>query len=47
METALENSIYISDKTKAKVEQLINDAGLDDTHFLRVSVVGGCSGFYG
>ena len=45
METALENSIYISDKAKAKVEQLIADAHLDDSHFLRVSVVGGgCSG---
>jgi iron-sulfur cluster assembly protein len=45
METALENSIYISDKAKAKVEQLIADAQLDDSHFLRVSVVGGgCSG---
>ena len=45
METALENSIYISDKAKAKVEQLIADSQLDDSHFLRVSVVGGgCSG---
>jgi iron-sulfur cluster assembly protein len=45
METALENSIYISDKAKAKVVQLFNEADLDDTHFVRVSVVGGgCSG---
>jgi iron-sulfur cluster assembly protein len=45
METAVENSIYISDKAKAKVEQLINDSQLDDSYFLRVSVVGGgCSG---
>lgn len=45
METALENSIYISDKAKLKVEQLVHDAQLDDSHFLRVSVVGGgCSG---
>ena len=45
METAVENSIFISDKAKAKVEQLIRDSQLDDTYFLRVSVVGGgCSG---
>lgn len=45
METALENTIYISDKAKAKVEQLIRDSQLDDSYFLRVSVVGGgCSG---
>ncbi|MCC7029421.1 MAG: iron-sulfur cluster assembly accessory protein [Chitinophagaceae bacterium] len=45
METAVENSIFISDKAKAKVEQLIHDSQLDDTYFLRVSVVGGgCSG---
>lgn len=42
-----ENSIQISDKAKAKVLQLMADAGVtnDDTYFLRVSVVGGgCSG---
>jgi iron-sulfur cluster assembly protein len=42
-----ENSIQISDKAKAKVLQLMDDAGVtnDDTYFLRVSVVGGgCSG---
>ena len=45
METALENSIYISDKAKEQVEQLISKNELDGTHFLRVSVVGGgCSG---
>lgn len=45
METALENCIYISDKAKAKVDKLKQDFNLDDTHFLRVSVVGGgCSG---
>lgn len=43
--TATENAIYISDKAKEKVEGLIREAGLDDTYFLRVSVVGGgCSG---
>jgi iron-sulfur cluster assembly protein len=44
---ATENSIYISDKAKSKVEQLMADAGLqgDDSYFLRVGVVGGgCSG---
>lgn len=42
-----DNSIYISDKAKAKVIQLMTDAGVaDDTmYFLRVGVVGGgCSG---
>ncbi len=44
---AAENSIYISDKAKAKVGQLMADAGVGDdaSYFLRVSVVGGgCSG---
>ena len=44
---AAENSIYISDKAKAKVQQLMADAGVagDGSYFLRVSVVGGgCSG---
>ena len=47
MSVALENCIYISDKAKAKVQQLMNDAGIgnDPTYFLRVGVVGGgCSG---
>jgi iron-sulfur cluster assembly protein len=44
---ALANAIYVSDKAKVKVQQLIADAGVagDDAYFLRVSVVGGgCSG---
>ena len=44
---ATENSIYISDKAKAKVHQLMTDAGVSDdpAYFLRVGVVGGgCSG---
>ncbi|CAN5617589.1 hypothetical protein BH11BAC5_BH11BAC5_19570 [soil metagenome] len=43
----LENSIYISDKAKQKVVNLMTDAGLanDPAYFLRVGVVGGgCSG---
>jgi iron-sulfur cluster assembly protein len=47
MSVALENAIYVSDKAKAKVHQLMTDAGVvgDDSYFLRVSVVGGgCSG---
>jgi len=47
MNVVLENSIYISDKAKAKVQQLMNDAGVgnDPSYFLRVGVVGGgCSG---
>jgi iron-sulfur cluster assembly protein len=42
-----ENSIYISDKAKIKVLKLMEEAGVagDDSHFLRVGVVGGgCSG---
>jgi iron-sulfur cluster assembly protein len=42
-----ENSIFISDKAKTKVLQLMEEAGVagDDSHFLRVGVVGGgCSG---
>ena len=45
--TALENSIYISDKAKQKVIQLMDNAGIanDPSFFLRVGVVGGgCSG---
>ncbi len=44
---ALENSIYISDKAKAKVKQLMQDANVadDPSYFVRVGVVGGgCSG---
>jgi iron-sulfur cluster assembly protein len=47
MTTALENAIYVSDKAKAKVQQLMADAGIadDGNYFLRVGVVGGgCSG---
>ena len=42
-----DNAIYVSDKAKAKVQQLMQDAGISDdpTYFLRVGVVGGgCSG---
>jgi iron-sulfur cluster assembly protein len=42
-----ENSIYVSDKAKAKALKLMEEAGIanDDTYFLRVGVVGGgCSG---
>ncbi len=45
--TTLENTIYISDKAKGKVSQLMADAGIanDSTYFLRVGVAGGgCSG---
>ena len=47
MSVALENSIYISDKAKSKVIQLMTDAGIlnNSSYFLRVGVVGGgCSG---
>lgn len=44
---ATDNSIYVSDKAKAKVISLMQDAGIDNdpSYFLRVGVVGGgCSG---
>ena len=47
MSVALDNAIYVSDKAKSKVTQLLTDAGVanDPSYFLRVSVVGGgCSG---
>ncbi|OLY91390.1 iron-sulfur cluster assembly protein [Cnuella takakiae] len=42
-----DNAIFVSDKAKEKVSQLMQDAGIagDGSYFLRVSVVGGgCSG---
>lgn len=47
METTFNNGIYVSDKAKEKVMQLLADAGVadDPSYFVRVSVVGGgCSG---
>lgn len=41
MEVATENGIYISDRAKEKVLALMNEANLDNSYFLRVSVVGG------
>ena len=44
---ATDNVIYVSDKAKAKVVKLMEDAGIaeDSSYFLRVGVVGGgCSG---
>lgn len=44
---ATENGIYISDKAKIKILQLMKDAGVEgnSNYFLRVGVVGGgCSG---
>ena len=44
---ATDNGIYISDKAKEKVHQLMKDAVVenDNSYFLRVGVVGGgCSG---
>jgi iron-sulfur cluster assembly protein len=41
------NSIYISDKAKVKIRQLMQEAGVADnpSYFVRVGVVGGgCSG---
>jgi len=47
MSVALENGIYISEKARQKILQLMGDAGIasDGSYFLRVGVVGGgCSG---
>lgn len=47
MDITAENGIYITDKAKAKVLELMKEAGHgeDPAYFLRVSVVGGgCSG---
>ena len=47
MSVSTENAIYVSDKAKAKINQILADLGNgnDPSHFLRVSVVGGgCSG---
>ncbi len=44
---ATDNGIYISNKAKSKVMQLMEEAGVssDSSYFLRVGVVGGgCSG---
>jgi iron-sulfur cluster assembly protein len=44
---ATDNAIYISDKAKDKITQLMQDAGIanDPNYFVRVGVVGGgCSG---
>jgi iron-sulfur cluster assembly protein len=44
---AAENSIYITDKAKERVLQLMKEAGVadDPSYFVRVGVVGGgCSG---
>jgi iron-sulfur cluster assembly protein len=43
--TQIENGIYISDEAKEKVLALKQESGMDDSYFVRVSVVGGgCSG---
>jgi iron-sulfur cluster assembly protein len=41
-----ENSIFVTEKAKEKVSQLMQEQGINDpSYFLRVSVVGGgCSG---
>jgi len=47
MSVAVENGIYISEKARQKILQLMGDAGIanDGSYFLRVGVVGGgCSG---
>jgi len=47
MNTGFENAIHVSDKAKARIQELMADAGYgnDPSYFLRVGVAGGgCSG---
>ena len=47
MDMTLDNAIYVSDKARTKVLQLMEEGGFanDPSYFLRVGVVGGgCSG---
>jgi iron-sulfur cluster assembly protein len=47
MNITTDNAIFVSDKARARVAQLMTDGGManDPSYFLRVSVVGGgCSG---
>lgn len=47
MSTTTDNGIYVSEKARARIRELLADAGHGDdpSYFLRVSVVGGgCSG---
>jgi iron-sulfur cluster assembly protein len=45
METTMMNGIYISERAKEKVLELLTTEGKGDDYFVRVSVVsGGCSG---
>lgn len=45
MATTIEEGIYISDKAKEKVLALKLETGMDNSYFVRISVVGGgCSG---
>jgi len=38
--------LHITDKAKTKVQSIMQKEGLDQSHFIRVSVLaGGCSGF--
>lgn len=40
-----ENGIYITDKAKLRIAELMQESGYGDDYFVRVSVVGGgCSG---
>jgi iron-sulfur cluster assembly protein len=42
---APENAIHVSEKAKAKIQQILSEQGKGPGYFLRVSVVGGgCSG---
>lgn len=45
MNAITENGIYVSDKAKERILELMKESGYDASYFLRVGVVGGgCSG---
>lgn len=47
MNTTMENGVYVSEKARTRIKELLAEAGRADnpSYFLRVSVVGGgCSG---
>lgn len=45
MDTVLAENVTASERAQLKIAELMNNAGIDNNYFLRVSVVGGgCSG---
>ena len=45
LKSQISNMVTVTDKAKDKIDHLVQDSGLDESYFLRVSVQGGgCSG---